>query len=402
MEISLKCQRCGSAILDADSICATCAMPTPASWRAELLLAGLVIGACVLYAITSFAAHGYWQQRQSLATGWGQRGRAAMAGGDNDGAAVAFRNAQHYARDNMQYRLDLAQALVAAGRVEEARSYLLDLRESEPASGTINLDLARLAAREHDVPTATRYYHNAIYGVWESDGPRRRLEARMELAQLLVTNGKGSQAEPELITLAADLPASDIRAHARIGELFLQTGNYSRALAEFREVLSQDRRDVAACVGAAKAAYDLRDDTAALRYLSRVEGELPPEGQALKERVTAVENADPFRHGLNSLERARRLLRAYAAAEDRLHACAKLLGVDLAAPDGRDELQAAVRGMAERKRFRRAADLSHDPDRWDGVAEQVFRVERMTARRCGEPQGLDAALLTLAQRHSER
>ena len=69
---------------------------------------------------------------------------------DNPEQAVDnFRGALAYDRSNDQYQLNLARALRDTGRTDESRAYLLSLWERKPEDSTINLALARLAAREN-------------------------------------------------------------------------------------------------------------------------------------------------------------------------------------------------------------------------------------------------------------
>ena len=101
-------------------------------------------------------------------------------------AVADFRNALAYSRDNDLYRLRLAQALMADHRPQEARSHLLSLWEKEPGDGTLNLELARLAAMWGDTPQAVRYYHAAIYGVWPDEPMAHRWQIRFELSEYLL------------------------------------------------------------------------------------------------------------------------------------------------------------------------------------------------------------------------
>ena len=71
-------------------------------------------------------------------------------------AAEDYRTALTYDRENRQYRLRLAQALLAANRFNEARAHLLSLWEQEPADGEANLTLAHLYSRRGNRAEAVR------------------------------------------------------------------------------------------------------------------------------------------------------------------------------------------------------------------------------------------------------
>jgi tetratricopeptide (TPR) repeat protein len=151
----------------------------------------------LLFVATGFAARLYHGEEERLSVRWFGRGQAAMAAGRANEAIQDFRSALAYSRENgenssqnAEYDLSLARALEAAGRVDEARAYLLGLAERAPASGTVNLELARLAAMQNDVDGAIRYYTAAIYGVWESDAVERRRAVRAEFKEFLLNHGR--------------------------------------------------------------------------------------------------------------------------------------------------------------------------------------------------------------------
>ena len=163
-------------------------------------------------------------------------------------------------------RLRLAQALAAAGRDAEARAHLLTLREGTPGDGLINLELARLAARDADVPHAAQYYRDAIEGAWDRAPDTRRREARLELADLLVRHGPPAAAEGELIALAADLPP-DPGLHVRVGDLLMEAQQVRRAFDVYTAALRLDPASVRAAQGAGESAFpgQLRDRPTLLR-----------------------------------------------------------------------------------------------------------------------------------------
>ena len=60
------------------------------------------------------------------------------------------------------------------------------LLESQQGNGLINLQLARLAARQGNESQAIEDYQRAIYGNWEGDGYVRRRTVRFELINYLI------------------------------------------------------------------------------------------------------------------------------------------------------------------------------------------------------------------------
>ena len=156
-------------------------------------------------------------RRQQLAAEWAARGARDAAEGRALSAADDYRIAQEYARDRGQYRLQLAQALIDAGRLLEARAQLLTLWSETPGDGVVNLELGRLAARDGDASDAVRFYHGAIDGAWDAGAADARRTARLELARFLTAQGDRAAAQAELIVLSSDPPrnpagADELRA----------------------------------------------------------------------------------------------------------------------------------------------------------------------------------------------
>ena len=87
----------------------------------------------------------------------------------------------------------------------EARAYLATLAERAPQDGDVNLELARLAARDRDSDDAILHYHRAIYGLWSADPDSNRRRARLELVDYLLQQGQRMNAQAELIALAANV-----------------------------------------------------------------------------------------------------------------------------------------------------------------------------------------------------
>jgi len=83
----------------------------------------------------------------------------------------------------------------------------LNLWDRSPGSGEVNLDLAHVSMRMGDAEQAIRYFQSAIYGSWEKDPARQRRNARLELYDYLVSQGRTGDAQAELAGLAADTRA---------------------------------------------------------------------------------------------------------------------------------------------------------------------------------------------------
>jgi tetratricopeptide (TPR) repeat protein len=399
MEPERRCPVCGQAIPWGETKCPLCSQRHGYLWwlRREAFLGVIFTVLILLFVITGFAVRFYHRLERGLAQDWSSRGEAELKAG-NAGAALAdFRNALFYWQDNALYRLRLAQALAATGRLQQASAYLLNLREREPGNGTVNLELARLAVRQHDVSEALRYFHDAIYGEWDTDAVGRRRAVRLELVEFLLDTGQKAAARAELIALAADLPP-DAELHTKAGTLLLDVGGYDDALRLFHQALAVDPHFAPALAGAGECYFQMGNYAEAERYLARAvqhDSRLTRAAEMLH-TAQAVVNLDPFYRRLGNQERARRARQAFDQAMTRLEACAAQRGIDLKVTDS-DPLQ---RLYAQATTFRprvRQRSLSRDSELLSNTMDLVFEIEKVASQACGEPQGLDLALLLIAR-----
>ncbi|HEY2361381.1 MAG TPA: hypothetical protein VGK36_09720, partial [Candidatus Angelobacter sp.] len=183
------------------------------STREPAILLILTAIAVVFFLAVSLLARVYHDRQASQAEKWFRRGTYDQQKGLLDRAVGEFQAAQLYSRGNFDYQLSLAQTLTALGRTDEAYSYLLNLHEQKPESGTVNLALARIFAKKGDAATAIRYYHNALYATWPVDAENQRLAGRLELIEFLLHENDDAQAQSELIAMSANLPP-DAALHA--------------------------------------------------------------------------------------------------------------------------------------------------------------------------------------------
>jgi tetratricopeptide (TPR) repeat protein len=334
---------------------------------------------------------------KGLAQDWYNRGEAELKAGNAEGALADLQNALFYWQDNALYRLRLAQALAATGHLREASAYLLNLREHEPGNGTVNLELARLAVREHAIPEALRYFHDAVYGDWANDVVVQRRAVRLELVEFLLDSGEKSAARAELIALATDLPP-DAELRTRVGTLLLEVAGYDDALQLFRQVLAVEPHLVPALAGAGECYFQMGHYAQAQQYLDRAVQQDPHQSRVvgMLRTAQAVLNLDPFDRRLTNQERARRALRAFDQAIARLEVCAAQRRIDLKAA-GSDPLQTLY---AQATAFRpqvRQRRLGRDSELLSNTMDLVFEIEKAASQECGEAQGLDLALLLIAR-----
>ncbi len=382
------------------------------SWRLPKLVprsAPLVLLILTLGAVAGFGAVSHLVAR--FTANQQARGRKLYVLGLADATARhygdaidAFRAALTCDPTNSQYQLSLARVLRDSDDprlLDEAESYLLALWQRTPQDAAVNLALARVAAHRGSIEDATRYYHNAMYGVWHSDPDANRSKARIELIQFLLKKGAADKAESELLALATALPP-DPAAHIQAAQLFEQAQDYAGARTQYEEALRFDPANPSALTGAGMAAYHSGSYATAQRYLRAAVNANPQDANA-RERLATTElilRDNPFRSHISDAERNRRIVAAFAQAEQRLEECARQTGVDLKVP-------AAVpvsplsslqdRWMATKPNLARLRSPA-ETDLPDTIMDVVFQIEQQTASICGPPQSLDLALLLISQK----
>jgi tetratricopeptide (TPR) repeat protein len=367
------------------------------SVRRDTFLA-LVLGVLiVLFVITGFIVKRYHATEKSLAQHWYNQGEADLTSGHAEAALVDFRNALTYSRDNSLFQLRLAQALVATGRLQEARVYLLSLRDREPGNGPLNLELARLAVREHAYPEAIQYFHDAVYSEWDGDPAVQRRAVRLELVKFLLDTDQKAAARAELIGVAGNLPP-DAELHTKVAELFMKVGGYDDALRLFRQALAVSPHSARALAGAGECYFLAGQYARAEVYLEQAVRQDPnlKQAVAMRDTVRAVQDLDPFIHWLGEQERERRARRAVDLAMTRLGGCAAQRGIDLQATSG-DSFQTLYARAVTLQASMRQRPHSHDLEWVSNTMDLVFEIEKSASQTCGEPQGLDVALVLIAR-----
>ena len=318
-------------------------------------------------------------------------------------AIAAFRAALTCEPSDSQYQLSLARALRDSNdprRLDEAESYLLALWQRTPQDAAVNLALARVAAHRSSIEDATRYYHNAMYGVWNSNPDANRTKARIELIQFLLKKGAPDKAESELLALATSLP-SDPAAHLEAAQLFEQAQDYAGALAQYEEVLRFDPGNAIALTGAGKSAYHSGNYATAQRYLRAAVNADPQNANARELLATTdlILRANPFLRHISDAERNRRITAAFDQAEKRLEECAQQKDIDL---DPATITASPLSSLQERwtttKPDLARLRLPAETDLPDSIMDVVFQIEQQSAAICGPPQGLDLALLLISQK----
>jgi tetratricopeptide (TPR) repeat protein len=193
-----------------------------------------------------------------------------------------------------------------------------------------------------------------------------------------------------------------------VADLFARARDYENALAQYQTVLKLDRKNAAALAGAGEAAFQMGHYKTAQKLLqSAIEED--PKNETARERLhtaTLVLETDPFLPRIPDAERNRRIAVALAQAGDRLKACAPSKSIvpsnisgrnnDTTSSTGDNSTSLWARWQAARTDVHRLNSKSN-PDLPDALMDLVLQIEQQTAQQCGEPSGVDLALLLFAR-----
>jgi tetratricopeptide (TPR) repeat protein len=375
-----------------------------------VLLALLFVLAVAFFLAVTGLSRLYHAQQDSLGNRWFTRGIADLNVRNFNAAALEFRTALRYSRDNYSYQLNLAEALIGSKRTAEAQAYLANLWDREPENGFVNLELARIAAHGGDTEHALRYYHNAIYATWPSDSGndvKQRREVRLELIEYLLKINATAQAQAELIALAANAE-SNPDEQVLLGDLFIRAQDYEHALAAYQLSLKgvnlrNSQHNAAAEAGAGLAAFQLGQYRVALRYLQTAVTEDPNDtkSETLLKQTQLILQLNPYEGDISAAQRGKILVRDFAIAGDRLKACGipagaagplSSLGTPQSLGDQWTQMKARVTEQG----------VERDPDLMDTAMELVLDIERETASTCGTASDADQALLMIAKSREGR
>lgn len=379
----------------------------PVAGRTPLVLAVLTLITIVGFAVVTRLVMRLKANERRIAWHAYQAGLVEVKAGRPQRALDDFRAALVYDADNPEYQLNLARALRDTGRLDESEAYLLHLWNGAPQDSTINLALGRLEARRGSIDDAIRYYHSAIYGAWASDPDQNRRNSRFELIDFLLQQKVWPQAQAELLSLAQIMPP-DPEQRVRVAGMFAEARDYDQALAQYESALKLDSKDAAALAGAGEAAYQMGRYRTAVRYLEQSAQAKPDDAQTRQRLQTAslVLEIDPFLRRIPDVERNRRIANAFVHAGKRLRDCAASKGITLtvgAVDPEQSVLPLSTDLPSLWAQWQRAQpDIQRigapsKADLPDTLMDLIFGIEQQTATLCGEPEGVDLALLLISR-----
>lgn len=229
-----------------------------------------------------------------------------------------LRKAYSEQRSNRAFGVELAMALVASGKRDEAGDVLSELLARSPNDGESNLLQARLMLKDGDFADSQSYYHRAIYGAWPDLAPEqaqtRKIQARMELAQMLANQGMKQELLSELLELEPET-AADRNAEKRVAAWYLAAGSPNRAADVYQALIREDPGDRANAAGLGEAELAMGNYRAAENAFTGA-GDLEQANLA-----DTMASLDPTIRTLSSAEKFRRSERILTLVRDTLIRC---------------------------------------------------------------------------------
>jgi tetratricopeptide (TPR) repeat protein len=373
--------------------------------RDTVALLTLLTVTLALVTATVFLFRAFSDLRGRLAQRWLARGEAALHSGHPEEAVDELRSALAYAPAQRNIEIDLAEALAEAGRTQEATSYFTTLWEAEPGSGIINLQLARLAARQGNQGEALQRYHASIYGDWQGDGAVRRRAVRLELIEYLISVRNFDQARSELLIASGNAP-DDPAVKLRIAALMEKAGDPANASRIYKTILQHAPRDLQPLEGAARTAFALGNFVQARDYVDRAlanPAEASESAQARQDlhdlRDRAVDTLLLYpAPALSTLAQAQRVLRDRNLAFDRLRACGVALPGEAAVrpvPSQFADLMTKWQALPGSSKVT-VSRLEKEAGLRQSVMQLVYDTEKVADKFCGPATGENAMLDRIA------
>jgi tetratricopeptide (TPR) repeat protein len=164
-------------------------------------------------------------------------GLVQLAARRYDEAIDAMRAAIRIDPRDERPRIDLADALVASGRLDEAARHLTDTLTVFQASGRARYLLGLVYQRQGRYPQARQELAKAA-----SMKPLLGMNSIFQTIGALARSQQEYDAAIEAFSSRVDLVPNDPQAHLELGDMFVRQGRHEEALAEFTASLMLDRR----------------------------------------------------------------------------------------------------------------------------------------------------------------
>ena len=359
------------------------AMNGPAAeWKGITPGLVIVIGVIMtgLFAMDRFLAKLEHDEIRREASRLASDGDLLLAANRAKDAVAPYQRAHSLVRDDREYALGYAKALLTAGDLPRAQSTLREILDRRSNDARANLLMARTLIALNQTDDADSFYHRAIYGSWPDGATANQIRVRMELVDWLAKRQLKDELLAELVPLR---PAAqhDKGMSRRIAQLFLVAGAPERSAAEYRALLTDHPDDAAAYQGLGQAELERGNYRAAERAFDqalRIDPSLPEIERRLR-MIRAVIDLDPTPRRLSSGEKYRRSLQIVELCAEALRACTLKPAVDT--PE--NLLQQAAQLRAKRVRETITNELSESRL---SLAEDLWRA-RMSL--CEAPPAQD-------------
>src|ERR1700722_6310011 len=381
-------------------------------FKDTLALLSIFAVTCVLAVLTWLIFRSYSQHQSDAAARWKRRGEDALAHRNAPAAVYDLRTSLGYEQqDDPGTEVGLAEGLAEIGTprsLEEAVVYLNTLWEKEPGNGNINLQLARVLARQGQAASALEHYHAAVYGVWGGHGAVQGRQARLEMVRYQISLGRFNDARGELLIAAGNDTSTPTLMEA--ASLLAEAHFPADALHLYQEVAARRPVVLQALEGTGQMAFLLARYRTARTYLDRalntsnaahplMDGALVQKNLRIASAGMAIYPSLELPHR----ERLRRVVRAYELAHARYMACANGTSGQSSGPqNGRAQIENNDQMTALGNRWENArprltvAALVDSTELERATMQLVYDTEQVTEHACGEPTGEDEALLRIA------
>jgi tetratricopeptide (TPR) repeat protein len=253
-----------------------------------------------------------------------QKGQAAEA-------VEVLRRAYTAVRDDRRYQMQLAAALMAAGKPGEAEALLDDVLQKNSNDGQANLLMAHLMVKKGDLAAAESYYHRAIYGIWSGDAASHQIQTRLELIDLLARRHALKEMWAELLPLEGQAEGNP-SLQKQIAHLYIVAGSPARAISVYHALLQGNSKDSEAYKGLGEAELSIGDYHQAQSAFLNALRVNPEDSEARKrlELASSMTALDPTPRRLSSKEKYARSMRILELARNAYQACGQ--SSDLLAP----------------------------------------------------------------------
>jgi tetratricopeptide (TPR) repeat protein len=343
-------------------VAATETLRRPAAAEAGVFLgtfALILLAMAGLFAADLFLAGLERSERRADAQRFYNEGVRLNQEGKTSEAIDRFQSAVAAERGNPVYQRALSAAMLAGGKVAEAREIAAERLQQEPTDAAASLLVARTLVREGNPREAVSYYHRAIYGVWDGDAAANRMRSRFELVDLLARLGEQRELLAELLPLQDEAP-TDVTNRRRVARLFIDAGAPARAIEIFRDLLRNNPKDAESYAGIGEAELAQGNYRSAQANLARAAA-LAPSDSSIAQRLGLAERVidlDPTRRGLGLAERYRRSLELLRLTLQASESCMSAGSAEATAAV--DSARAAIVPAPTRRIRQDAVDLNID------------------------------------------